>query len=76
LVKVYWKKEMVERAIIRIIRNKIIEVYTQKNVHLSQYGGSGMFILDPDFYPSWILDLGSRIQKREVKKNLLSYFFL
>ncbi len=27
------KKEMVERAIIRIIHNKIIEVYTQKNVH-------------------------------------------
>jgi hypothetical protein len=33
LVKVYWKKDMVERAIIRIIHNKIIEVYTQKNVH-------------------------------------------
>ncbi len=26
-------KKMVERAIIRIIHNKIIEVYTQKNVH-------------------------------------------
>jgi hypothetical protein len=36
LVKVYWKKEMVERAIIRIIHNKIIEVYMLKNVHLSQ----------------------------------------
>jgi hypothetical protein len=36
IVKVYWKKEMVERAVIRIIHNKIIEVYTQKNVHLSQ----------------------------------------
>jgi hypothetical protein len=33
LVKVYWKKEMVDRAIIRIIHNKIIEVYTKKNVH-------------------------------------------
>jgi hypothetical protein len=31
----YWEK-MVERAIIRIIHNKIIDVYTQKNVHLSQ----------------------------------------
>jgi hypothetical protein len=33
-----------------------------------------MFIPDPDFYPSWILDLGFRIKKqqpkREVKKNL------
>jgi hypothetical protein len=28
LVKVYWKKEMAERAILRIIFNKIIEVYT------------------------------------------------
>jgi hypothetical protein len=36
LGKVYWKNEMVERAIIRIIHNKIIEVYTQKNAHLSQ----------------------------------------
>jgi hypothetical protein len=36
--------------------------------------GSGMFIPDPDFYPSLIPDLGSRIpkqqQKRDVKKNL------
>jgi hypothetical protein len=35
--------------------------------------GSGMFIPDPDFYPSRIPDLGSRIQKqqqkRDVKKN-------
>jgi hypothetical protein len=30
------KKKMVERAITRIIHNKIIEVYKQKNVHLSQ----------------------------------------
>jgi hypothetical protein len=36
LVKVYWKKEMVQRAIIRIIHNKISEVNMQKNVHLSQ----------------------------------------
>ena len=27
------EKEMVERAIIRIIHNKIIEVYMQKDVH-------------------------------------------
>jgi hypothetical protein len=32
LVKVYWKKEMVDRSIIRIIHNKIYEV----NVPLSQ----------------------------------------
>jgi hypothetical protein len=34
-------------------------------------------IPDPDFYPSWIPDLGSRIQKQQqkrgVKKNLMSY---
>jgi hypothetical protein len=37
-------------------------------------------IPDPAFYPFWIPDLGSRIQKqqqkREVKKNLMSYFFM
>ena len=42
--------------------------------------GSGMFIPDPDFSPSRILDLGSRIQKQQwktgVKKNLLSYLFV
>jgi hypothetical protein len=27
--------------------------------------GSGMFIPDPDFYPSRIPDLGSRIQKQQ-----------
>jgi hypothetical protein len=30
------EKEMVERAFIRIIHKKILEVYTQKNIHLSQ----------------------------------------
>jgi hypothetical protein len=30
--------------------------------------GSGMFIPDPDFYPSWIPDLGSRIQKHQQKR--------
>jgi hypothetical protein len=32
----YCKKEIVERAIIRLINNKIIEVCMQKNVHFSQ----------------------------------------
>ncbi len=42
---------------------------------LMQCGGSGMFIPDPDFYPSRIPDLGSRIQKQQQKigeKILLS----
>ena len=30
MVKVYWKKEMVERAIIRIIHNKIIEFTSRR----------------------------------------------
>jgi len=55
-----------------------------KSKSFMQCGGSGMFIPDPDFYPSRIRipDLRSRIpdpkteQKSEVKKNLLSYFFL
>jgi hypothetical protein len=43
--------------------------------------GSGMFIPDPDFYPSWIPDLGSRIPdptteaKEMGENNLLSYLF-
>jgi hypothetical protein len=41
--------------------------------------GSGMFIPDPDFYPSRILDPGSRIQKlqrkRGVKKISCETFF-
>jgi hypothetical protein len=46
-----------------------------------QCGGSGMFIPDPDFYPSQIPDLGSRIPdpktstKERGEKNLLSYLF-
>ena len=51
-----------------------------------QCGGSGMFIPDPDFYPSWILDPGSQIsdhgsriqkhqQKRGVKKISCHTFF-
>jgi hypothetical protein len=47
--------------------------------------GSGMFIPDPDFYPSWIPDLGSRISdpgskninKRDGwKKFVIILFFL
>jgi hypothetical protein len=41
--------------------------------------GSGMFIPDPDFYPSRISDPGSRIQKQQqkrgVNKNLCHTFF-
>jgi hypothetical protein len=37
-------------------------------------------VADPDFYPSRIPELGSRIQKQQqkrgVKKNMLSYFFM
>jgi hypothetical protein len=40
--------------------------------------GSGMFIPDPDFYPSRIPDLGSKNRKKKGRgeKNLLSYLFL
>jgi hypothetical protein len=31
--------------------------------------GSGMFIPDPDFYPSRITDLGSRIQKQQQERG-------
>jgi hypothetical protein len=37
-----------------------------------------MFIPDPDFYPSRIPDLGSRIQQQQKRrgKNLLSHLFV
>jgi hypothetical protein len=44
-----------------------------------QYCGSGMFIPDPDFYPSRIPDFGSRIQKQQQKrgvKKICCYTFL
>jgi hypothetical protein len=34
----------------------------------NQCCGSGMFIPDPDFYPSWIPDLGSRNQKQQQQR--------
>jgi hypothetical protein len=37
---------------------------------LSATTGSAMFILDPDFYPSRIPDLGSRIQKAQQKRGV------
>jgi hypothetical protein len=33
-----------------------------------------MFIPDPDFYPSRILDLGSRIQKQQQKRGVKKFF--
>jgi hypothetical protein len=40
-------------------------------VHLqSQCCGSGINIPDPEFYPSWIPDLGSRIKKHQQKKGV------
>jgi hypothetical protein len=45
-----------------------------------QCGGSGMFIPDPDFYPSRISDPGSRIQivtkERGEKKFVIIIFFV
>ncbi len=40
----------------------------------SQCCGSGMFIPDPDFYPSRIPDLGSRIQKQQEKRGVKKKF--
>jgi hypothetical protein len=47
--------------------------------HTAQCCGSGMLIPDPDFYPSLILDLGSRIQEHHQKRGgnfFLRTFFL
>jgi hypothetical protein len=39
-----------------------------------QCGVFGMFIPDPDFYPSRIPDLGSRIQKPQQKRGVKKKF--
>jgi hypothetical protein len=43
---------------------------------LTQCCGSGMFIPDPDFYPSRIPDLESKNSNKRGEQNLLSYHFL
>jgi hypothetical protein len=49
----------------------------QFNKRYNQCYGSGTFILDPDFYPSRISDLGSNnSNKRGGGKYLLSCLFL
>jgi hypothetical protein len=49
--------------------------YTEREIHLEindytihKYCGSGMFIPDPDFYPSWIQQ---QQQRRRERKKLL-----
>jgi hypothetical protein len=49
------------------------------SVTIKQYCGSGMFIPDPDFYPSRNTDLRTRIQQQYQKRRgtiFLSYHFL
>jgi len=56
--------------------------FSPLNTFMSSVADPGCLsqIPDPDFYPSRIPDLGSRIQKQQqkrgVKKDLLSYLFL
>jgi len=40
----------------------MLRIRIRDAVHFDQCDGSGMFIPDPDFYPSRIPDLGSRIR--------------
>ncbi len=40
---------------------------------LNQCCGSGMFIPDPDFYPSRISDKGSQIQKQQQKRGVKKF---
>jgi hypothetical protein len=75
-------KGTLRQVFIRVYRQEIqsdMLVFSPSLVNCcssNQCCGSGMFIPDPDFYPSRIPDLGSRIQnqqqKRGVKRNLLS----
>jgi hypothetical protein len=48
-----------------IHREKKMSPVTKNYNTFDQCYGSGMFIPDPDFYPSRIRDLGSRIQKQQ-----------
>jgi hypothetical protein len=58
-----------------------MQIQYGQTVPLSSVADPGCLsrIPDPDYYPSRIPDLGSRIQKQQqkrgVKKNLLSYLF-
>ncbi len=65
-VPISWKKPSVNEM--EFAQENFEAVFSE-----NQCCGFGMFIPDPDFYPSRIPDLGSRIQKqqqkREVKKN-------
>jgi hypothetical protein len=38
--------------------------------------GSGMFILDPDFYPSWIPDPKTATKERGEKKFVIITFYV
>jgi hypothetical protein len=58
---------------------KALDFMGKKERFCWQCCGSGMFIPDPDFYPSRIPDLGSRMQKQQqkrgVKKNCCQTLF-
>jgi hypothetical protein len=43
-------------------------VFIFKNMSAEQCGGSGMFIPDPDFYPSRIPDPKTATKERDEKK--------
>ncbi len=65
----------------KVITIKVIKVKNEPDRGWrGQCCGSGMFITDPDIYPSRIPDLGSRIQQQQQKSReqnvLLSYLFL
>jgi len=49
--------------------------YHEKATLENSGAGPGMFIPDPDFFPSQISD-STTTTKEEVPKNLLSYFFV
>ncbi len=66
------------RWVLSKTRDQIDSEWGKACVYQKQCCGSGMFIPDPDFYPSRIPDLGSKnSNKRERwKKNLYHTFFL
>ena len=53
-----------------LLTQGIFTLVLKKQVTINQCCGSGMLIPDPDFYPSRIPDLGSRIQKQQQKREV------
>jgi hypothetical protein len=59
------------------LRKNILKYYIKPNLYcFLQCGGSGMFIPDPDFYPSRIPDPKTATKERGEKKFVVITFYV